>query len=641
MKKETVLKILKALAIIIILSFVIEALIVIYNVVINKIYTKLHLIGNQTMEISKDEMEFNEDEANEIIKVKNTKNVKIYNVTLQMKDDNQDVYLRIIYNDQAKFMPKENQNATKFKVYFVKGIDLQEFELNYPKTQIDMNNIDKILINDNITYMPEIKFSFVQLAIIFIILLTIYVLFKLYKLLQQKEISIKKEKIFLVLASIIGIALMIVNIPQSRYDEHAHFWKAYEISSGHIISNPTNGLPKSVVELFKREDGSYPNKEFSYETAKEKINDELNENDKEVISVGASGSLTPISYIPQLVGITIGRLLKLSPLLILYLGRLTNLISYIALIYIAIKIMPFEKWKAIIMIIALFPMSMDLAATVSPDAVIISATILAISYAMKLKFKDEKINLKQISLLGLLCMIPTVCKIVYFPICLLVFMLPKDKFESKLKRKLAWIIVLLITFVSYFALNSIVSAGVWDVQIRTNTMEQIWFTASDVVRDVETATNTFYFKVSDIFNTMIGGWNTVPLLVVFIFMILALAVFTDNKESSKYKFNKKDKILLTLMVLIESLGVIAAMYITWTQAQLNYVEGVQGRYFLPIIPLLCLLLSSDKIKCNIKNKSIKYAIITLIFFVIICGCSVFLNGWAGQLTNYFDFNLSA
>ena len=50
MKKEKALEILKALAIIIILSFVIEGLIVIYNVVINKIYMKLHLIGNQTIE---------------------------------------------------------------------------------------------------------------------------------------------------------------------------------------------------------------------------------------------------------------------------------------------------------------------------------------------------------------------------------------------------------------------------------------------------------------------------------------------------------------------------------------------------------------------------------------------------------------
>ena len=143
-------------------------------------------------------------------------------------------------------------------------------------------------------------------------------------------------------------------------------------------------------------------------------------------------------------------------------------------------------------------MSMDIAATVSPDAVIISSSILAISYAMKLKFKDEKINLKQISLLGLLCMIPTVCKIVYFPICLLVFMLPKEKFENKLKKNLSWVIVLLITFVPYFVLNGIVSKGAWEIQIRTNTLEQILFTASDLVRDVGVAVNTLYKEASGI-----------------------------------------------------------------------------------------------------------------------------------------------
>ncbi len=622
MKKEQILKYLRTLAVIIILSIVIETLIVIYNFAINKIYTKLHFIGNQTIEISKDNIEFEEDETNQIIKVKNTSNERIYNVTLQLNENNKDVYLRIIYNNQAKFMPRENENGTKFKVYFINGIDLQEFELNYPKTQIDINKVDKILINDNITYMPAIEFSFIQLGIIFIILIAIYILFKLYKLLKQKEISIRKENVFLILASIVGISFIFINVPQARYDEHAHYWKAYEISSGNIISNNSNGLPKSVIELFKRADGTYPNREFNYETIKEKIDDQLNEDDKEFFSVGASGSLTPISYIPQLVGITIGRVLSVSPLIILYLGRLTNLIAYIALIYLAIKMMPFEKWKAIIMIIALFPMSIDLAATVSPDAVIISTTILAISYAMKLKFKDEKINLKQISLLGILCMIPTVCKIVYFPICLLVFMLPKEKFENRLKKNLSWIIVLLITFIPYLVLNSIVSTGGWDIQIRTNPTEQILFTASDLVRDIGTVINTFYEKASEIFDTMVGGWNTVQILVVFIFIILVMAIFMKNGESSKYKFTKKDKILLTIMVIIESLGVVAAMYITWTQAQLNYVEGVQGRYFLPIIPLLCLLLSSDKIECNIKNKTIKYAIITVLIFSLVCGYSI-------------------
>ena len=123
-----------------------------------------------------------------------------------------------------------------------------------------------------------------------------------------------------------------------------------------------------------------------------------------------------------------GRILQLSPMIIFYLGRLTNLFMYIALVFMAIKIIPSEKWKMIIMMIALFPMSMNLAATVSPDTVILGTSLLAIAYAMHLKFESKTITFKNIIIFGILCMIPTVCKVVYFPLCLLVFLFPKEKF---------------------------------------------------------------------------------------------------------------------------------------------------------------------------------------------------------------------
>ena len=396
MEKSKALKIAKTILIIFALSIIIEAGVVAYHFVINQLYQKFHFTGNETIEIAKENFKIEEDEATQTITVKNTNGQKIYNVSLQMKDTNPDVYLRILYNNDAKFMPKENADATKFKVYFLSGIETEKFSLNYGKNQIDIENIDKILINDNIDYMPAITFSFAQMLIIFVVLTGIYGIYKLYKLSQGAEKRIKKEWLFAGFALVIGIALVFVNAPQVRYDEHAHFWRAYEIASGNIISRTTNELPNSVIDLFMREDKSYPNKEINYETIQEKIGAELNEDEKTPFAVGATGSLTPISYIPQVIGIFIGRILQLSPMIILYLGRLTNLLAYIALVFMAIKIMPSEKWKMIIMMIALFPMSMNLAATVSPDTIIIGASLLAIAYAMHLKFESKTITFKNI-----------------------------------------------------------------------------------------------------------------------------------------------------------------------------------------------------------------------------------------------------
>ena len=615
-------KIIKTVLILIISSVILELGILLYHFIIQQVYQKFHLIGNETTEITKEDFQIEEDESSQTIIVKNPNGQKIYNVSLQMKGANQDVYLRILYNNDAKFIPKENANASKFKVYFPSGIEVEEFSLNYPKSQINIDNVEKVLINDNIEYMPQIGFSFIQTIIILVVLTSIYGIYKLYKLSQGAEKRIKKEWLFAGFALVVGIALVFVNAPQVRYDEHAHFWRAYEIASGNIISRTTNELPNSVTDLFMREDNSYPNKEINYETIQEKIGAELNEDEKTPFAVGATGSLTPISYIPQVIGVLIGRVLQLSPMIILYLGRLTNLLAYIALVFMAIKIMPSEKWKLIIMMIALFPMSMNLAATVSPDTVILGTTLLAISYAMHLKFETKEITYKHIILLGILCMIPTVCKIVYFPLCLLVLLLPHEKFESKTKRILSWVIIFAIVFIPYLVLNRIVSLGDYEIAIRTNMTEQILFTLSSIPRDFITLINTIYVEFSDYFFEMIGGWNTIQILSIVLFIMLLIAMYKTEENEKKLTFTKTDKVICWVIFIIEVLGVVAAMYLGWTQAQQTVVEGVQGRYFLPIIPLICILLSKNKLEWKIKNKEMKYAIILMIIFVFVCGFSI-------------------
>jgi len=622
MKKDKLLSILKSVLIILLVSIIVEIAIVAYNFSINKIYDKLHFIGNESIEILKENIEIEEDENSYYLNINNLEQEKIYNVSLVLNDKNQDVYMRILFNNDAKFMPKENADADKFKVYFVSGLETEKISITYPKSHIELDNINKVIINDNIDYMPTVSVSIGQILIIFVVLLVTYGLIKLYKISNGEERKIKKEFIFLGLSLLVGITLVFINVPQVRYDEHAHFWRAYEISKGNFISRTSNTLPNSVIGLFEREDGSYPNKEINYNTIKEKIGDSLNPQEERAFPVGATGSLTPISYIPQVIGITIGRILQFSPIIILWLGRLTNLFAYIALVFIAIKIMPSEKWKSIIMIIALFPMSMNLAATVSPDTVIIGFTILAISYAMYLKFEANKIGLKQISIFGALCMIPTVCKIVYFPLGLLVLLLPKEKFENKTKRNLSFILTGALIFVPYLILNKIVGLGDYAIAIRTNMMEQCLFTASDIVRDFGIAINTMYSEFSLYLFEMIGGWNTIELISITILVILLFEMFLKVEESEKYKFDKKDKIVFGIICLIEILGVVAAMYLGWTQAKQTVVEGVQGRYFLPVIPLICIILSKNKIGCEIKNKNIKYIIISIILFCIIFGFSI-------------------
>lgn len=615
---------LKAVKNILIISICIELAIVIYNFGINKLYGKLHFINNSIEEITRENIRIEEDDNSIFLKISNIQVEKIYNVSLVLSEKNKDVYMRILYNNDndEKIMPKENAEGSKFKVYFISGLKPENFSIVFEKSELDVEKINKVIINDNIDYMPEVRFSIIQVFVIFTIIFGIYVCGKIYKFSNQEEKIIKKEWMFLSMSIIIGTIFVFINVPQVRYDEHAHMWRAYELSEGHIISKMNHELPTSIIDLFRRDDGTYPNKEFNYNTLKIKLSDKLEKEKKEPFPVGATASLTPISYLPQLIGVFVGKILNLGPIKILWLGRFTNLATYVVLIFFAIKIMPSEKFKSIIMMIGLFPMSLTMAATMSPDSLIIATTILAIAYGLHLKFDVKRIRMWDIIKLAVLCMIPTICKIVYFPLCLMFLMIPKKKFESHQKRILYYVLMIGIIFVPYLIFNRILALGEIPAAIRTNTIEQGLFIISDLVRDVQTAINTMYSELSLYLFELIGGWNTIKVISVILLIMILMVSYSKSEDGNNYLFTKKDKIIGGIIIALEVLSVIGALYLTWTQSKQTVVEGVQGRYFLPTIPLLLIIFGNDLIEVKIKNKKIKYMLILSICFIIIFGFSI-------------------
>lgn len=62
------------------------------------------------------------------------------------------------------------------------------------------------------------------------------------------------------------------------------------------------------------------------------------------------------------------------------------------------------------------------------------------------------------------------------------------------------------------------------------------------------------------------------------------------------------------------------MYIAWNVVGSNIIEGVYGRYFIPIAPLFFLLFYNNKFKFN----SDKMGIVIILFSVSILSISLFM-----------------
>ena len=112
---------------------------------------------------------------------------------------------------------------------------------------------------------------------------------------------------------------------------------------------------------------------------------------------------------------------------------------------------------------------------------------------------------------------------------------------------------------------------------------------------------------------MIGGFNTPTILSIIIFIALLLVVF--EKDDNDLKFEKKDKILLGVFSTLQILAVFAAMWVVWSTAKQTYIMGIQGRYFIPILPLLLLAISSNIFDIKLKNKKVLYVCLMIITFL--------------------------
>ena len=212
-------------------------------------------------------------------------------------------------------------------------------------------------------------------------------------------------------------------------------------------------------------------------------------------------------------------------------------------------------------------------------------------------------------------MIPSICKVVYLPFLLLPLLIPKEKYGNKKQMIIKWLIIILITLIPIGIWNMIPNKNI-EIAIRTSTTEQLYFTLSDPMRDLYTAENTLWNETGEYIKTMVGGWNT-PMLTTFLFLfILLLETFKeDSEEDSNYKLSKKDYIVLNVINIIISLLIFAGLYVGWTRAQFTIVEGVQGRYFLPILFTSLLVIEKNLFKNKVKNSDLKVIIVLCLLYI--------------------------
>lgn len=459
--------------------------------------------------------------------------------------------------------------------------------------------------------------------IFFIIVLAISCVGLSLFIINQKKFD---EKItFTILIPIIAIFFIVAMPVFKSHDEDAHWLRIYDISLGNFLTSTEYGglfqegatnypaavLPRAVYEIV---DKSYEGSSF-----KEVFNIKLNEEDTVVYAMPTTAIYAPIQYLPQALGVAIARIFTNRPIIMAYAARLMNIIMSFTVLYFAIKFMPFGK--KILLVIISIPIAMEGFTSLSPDAMTISFSFLFIAYLFHLAFekKDEKITYKQVGIITILGCILALCKIVYLPIVGLVLLLPKTKFSSRKSQILHIIAIMVIAIIINLIWLSISTNYLAEYK-EGRPIDQLEILISNPIVYLEKMIYSIDLNGAKYFLSMYGGevglneYVNLNSIIPYMFFALSLIATFSNKED-RPNFTKY-QIIILLLISIAVIGLIfTSLYLQWTKTDSESIMGIQGRYFIPILPLILLLLSSLKIKVDYSETTIIKWITVLILLM--------------------------
>ena len=432
------------------------------------------------------------------------------------------------------------------------------------------------------------------------------------------------HQMFFCLVLVLGILFNLVMPPYSAPDERFHINQSFSLAStiydSHLHVGRTNMIenlrrPSDQNALVQVDVPTVFTWKANSQWMTERNTDEWG---KTAIYDEPQVESVYTLYWVSALGVLIGFVLRLGFVPTLYLGRLANLLFFAFFTSRAVKRTPIAK--PVFAIAALLPMSLHLGASFSRDSGLLALCFYFVALVLDLAYgPKDKFQWKPILLMTVLGAIIAPSKIVYFPILALIFLIPRHRMGPRPNLLRIGILALcLLVFLS----NSSATAIVEGLASGTSSSSQELVKEDDELEGddsirytpvyiLQHPIQTFRLCVHSVVvwgehyvRTLVGGalgyfgrnrelavsWSWVILL----YLLLGLAWLCPNGKTMPLSGRT-----VCLLAGLAACALTVAACVTWTPTYYTAIYGLQGRYFLPVLPLLllarpkALTLSSD------------------------------------------------
>lgn len=427
----------------------------------------------------------------------------------------------------------------------------------------------------------------------------IFILFE-----TEKFKSLNLEKKFIICYTIIGLFYLFFFPIGSLPDEYNHFYRSYEVSRGNLMSKKCkvdNGYYAGCNTITDEITNAITNSN-KYKNISDALKYKYNKNSpKRWITFTNISMYSFVCYIPQALGILIGRILHLPILIWAYLARLFNFIMFILLLYFSLKHIPYKKTT--IFFISLLPITLQEVVSMAADCMAIGVSIAFVSYILFLKESDSKITYKQTLLILVFSLLLSMSKLVYLPVCIFSFILPSKKFKNQKSKFL--ILGFILIFVGLLNLIWLKIASQFLLSIEGNAnpnlqmnliLHKPWIF---LIAIYNTFTQSFDYYVNSTLGSSLGLFDISisNIYVKFNVIVLSLLILFDKINNKKNQLNYFSLFISICVILLIS----TSLYLDWTSVGSNIIDGIQGRYFIPILFIISMGLSTNLFKIKDNN----------------------------------------
>lgn len=423
---------------------------------------------------------------------------------------------------------------------------------------------------------------------------------------EEKLTREKPEWVFAICAFAIGTLLIWgIGTNQVSFDEYVHAKKAYDLSFGNAIETTEsamqmkgNLLPmffnrteRKLVKEYLQENHDYSWADITYQSRFTRSEDRV--------------------YYPNAAGFFLGRMLGCDFSGMVALAKYGNLLMYIAIVFLAIKLA--VAYKPVIVLIGLLPNNLFIGSAISYDGVVTAFLLLAAVFVTNELLTPEK-RMEWYHLLGILTafVIGSLTKPIYIVMALMVMFFGKKKFVNRWQEFFIKLCVFMIAALMIYGIFKPLPVAGGDYQLVSNAAfmgdkrnvgtsmgGQIQYILGNpleytvlLLKSMFGMVAGYLFKGRGFAGYAYLGfahwiWNWILLLVGVFAAVVSKHTGAVRERSEASAIGLKYIILNIIMIFGTSALIWTSMYASYTAVGSDVIQGVQGRYFIPLfLPFL-------------------------------------------------------